>query len=172
MRPRKTMAAEMATPVAQGDVAVRGEVAPALATTTSTGLKDMLAPSALATVICGQGVSAVRARRSLASRGPPGAIFLAARRVFFGFSASGTSWSLANGCAPASYAASLGAIMDFGGFIGGALAPLITGFVVQATGSFTPALLVAGAIALASAMAYLVGSRRGDLWPAAVRRVP
>jgi hypothetical protein len=29
--------------------------------------------------------------------------------------------------------------------------------VVQATGSFTPALLVAGAIALASAVAYLVG---------------
>ena len=77
--------------------------------------------------------------------------------MFFGFSASGTSWSLANACAPASYAASLGAIMDFGGFIGGALAPLITGFVVQATGSFTPALLVAGAIALASAVAYLVG---------------
>jgi len=47
--------------------------------------------------------------------------------------------------------------MDFGGFIGGALTPLITGFVVQATGSFTPALLVAGAIALASAVAYLVG---------------
>jgi MFS family permease len=77
--------------------------------------------------------------------------------VFFGFSASGTSWSLANACAPRSYAASLGAIMDFGGFIGGALAPLITGFVVQATGSFTPALLVAVAIGLMSAVAYLVG---------------
>ncbi|HEX2943869.1 MAG TPA: MFS transporter, partial [Rhodopila sp.] len=64
--------------------------------------------------------------------------------VFFGFSSSGTSWSLANACAPASYAASLGAIMDFGGFVGGALAPMVTGFVVQATGSFTPALLVAG----------------------------
>ena len=77
--------------------------------------------------------------------------------VFFGFSASGTSWSLANACAPASYAASLGAIMDFGGFIGGALAPMITGFVVQATGSFTPALLVAGAIGLCSAGAYVLG---------------
>ncbi len=77
--------------------------------------------------------------------------------MFFGFSASGTSWSLANACAPASYAASLGAIMDFGGFIGGALAPLVTGFVVQVTGSFTPALLVAGAIGLCSAAAYLVG---------------
>ncbi len=76
--------------------------------------------------------------------------------VFFGFSSSGTSWSLANACAPPSYAASLGAIMDFGGFIGGALAPMVTGFTVQATGSFTPALLVAGAIGLCSSVAYAV----------------
>jgi sugar phosphate permease len=77
--------------------------------------------------------------------------------IFFGFSSSGTSWSLANACAPPSYAASLGAIMDFGGFIGGALAPMVTGFVVQATGSFTPALLVAGAVGLCSAGAYVIG---------------
>jgi cyanate permease len=63
---------------------------------------------------------------------------------------------LANACAPESYAASLGAIMDFGGFIGGALAPTITGFVVEASGSFTPALLVAGTIGLLSAVAYLI----------------
>ncbi len=53
-------------------------------------------------------------------------------------------------------ASALGAIMDFGGFIGGALAPLITGFVVQASGSFTPALIVAGVIGLCSAVAYQV----------------
>jgi MFS family permease len=76
--------------------------------------------------------------------------------IFFGFGSGGTSWSLANAAAPQSYAASLGAIMDFGGFIGGALAPLVTGFVVQASGSFTPALLVAGIIGLLSATAYLV----------------
>ncbi len=76
--------------------------------------------------------------------------------IFFGQSSSGTSWSLATACAPPNYAASLGAIMDFGGFIGGALAPMVTGFMVQATGSFTPALLVAGAIGLCSAVAYSV----------------
>jgi MFS family permease len=75
--------------------------------------------------------------------------------VFFGFCSSGTSWSLANACAPESYAASLGAIMDFGGFVGGALAPTVTGFVVEASGSFIPALLVAGTIGLLSAAAYL-----------------
>ena len=76
--------------------------------------------------------------------------------IFFGQSSSGTSWSLATACAPPNYAASLGAIMDFGGFIGGALAPMVTGFMVQATGSFTPALLVAGTIGLGSAVAYSV----------------
>jgi MFS family permease len=76
--------------------------------------------------------------------------------LFFGFGSSGTSWSLANAAAPQSYAASLGAIMDFGGFMGGALAPIVTGFVVQASGSFTPALLVAGVIGLLSAAAYLI----------------
>ena len=74
--------------------------------------------------------------------------------IFFGQSSSGTSWSLATACAPPNYAASLGAIMDFGGFIGGALAPMVTGFLVQATGSFTPALVVAGVIGLCSAVAY------------------
>ncbi len=76
--------------------------------------------------------------------------------IFFGFGSGGTSWSLANAAAPQSYAASLGAIMDFGGFMGGALAPIVTGFVVQASGSFTPALLVAGVIGLLSAAVYLI----------------
>jgi hypothetical protein len=38
----------------------------------------------------------------------------------------------------------------------GALAPTVTGFIVQATGTFVPALLVGAVIALASALAYLV----------------
>ena len=76
--------------------------------------------------------------------------------IFFGFGSAGTSWSLANASAPPSFAASLGAIMDFGGFIGGALAPIITGLVVQTSGSFTPALLVAGIVGLFSAAAYLI----------------
>jgi cyanate permease len=50
----------------------------------------------------------------------------------------------------------LGSIQNFGGYVGGALAPTITGFIVQATGTFVPALLVGAAIALASALAYLV----------------
>jgi sugar phosphate permease len=76
--------------------------------------------------------------------------------LMFGASASGMSWALASVAAPAHCTASLGAIQNFGGYLGGALAPTITGFIVQATGSFVPALLASAAIGLVSALAYLV----------------
>ena len=76
--------------------------------------------------------------------------------LMFGASASGMSWALAAVAAPANCTASLGAIQNFGGYLGGALAPTVTGFIVQATGSFTPALLVSAAIGLVSALMYLV----------------
>jgi cyanate permease len=52
--------------------------------------------------------------------------------------------------------ASLSAIQNFGGYLGGALAPTITGFIVQGTGSFVPALLVSAASGLVSALVYLL----------------
>ena len=76
--------------------------------------------------------------------------------LMFGASASGMSWALASVAVPANCTASLGAIQNFGGYLGGALAPTVTGFIVQATGSFVPALLASAAIGLVSALAYLV----------------
>ncbi len=76
--------------------------------------------------------------------------------LMFGASASGMSWALSSVAAPANCTASLGAIQNFGGYLGGALAPTVTGFIVQATGSFVPALLVSAAIGLVSALMYLV----------------
>jgi MFS family permease len=76
--------------------------------------------------------------------------------LMFGASASGMSWALSSVAAPANCTASLGAIQNFGGYLGGALAPTVTGFIVQATGSFVPALLVSAAIGLFSALMYLV----------------
>ena len=76
--------------------------------------------------------------------------------LMFGACASGMSWALASVAAPSNCTASLGAIQNFGGYLGGALAPTITGFIVQGTGSFTPALLVSAGIGLVSALMYLV----------------
>ena len=80
--------------------------------------------------------------------------------VFCNGGASGQSWSLASVAAPANCTASLGSIMNFGGYIGGALAPTVTGFIVQATGRFEQALLVGAAIALAGALSYVAIVRR------------
>lgn len=74
--------------------------------------------------------------------------------IFLANASSACAWSLATVAAPPSRVASLGALQNFGGFLGGALAPVLTGFIAQ-TWSFVPALLTGAAIAFLGAMAYL-----------------
>lgn len=61
---------------------------------------------------------------------------------------STAAWAMATVAAPQNYAASLGSIQNFGGYVGGAVAPVVTGYMVQATASFHSALLVAAGVAL------------------------
>jgi len=84
------------------------------------------------------------------------AIAFISAAVFLGYSTSSSCWAMASVAAPSNYTASIGAIQNFGGYIGGALAPTVTGFIVEASGSFIPALLLGAAIGLFSAIAYLV----------------
>ncbi len=74
--------------------------------------------------------------------------------IFLANASSACAWSLATVAAPPSRVASLGALQNFGGFLGGALAPVLTGFIAQ-TWSFVPALLTGAAIAFMGAMSYL-----------------
>jgi sugar phosphate permease len=74
--------------------------------------------------------------------------------IFLANAASACSWALATAVAPPSRVASLGSLQNFGGFIGGALAPIVTGFIAQSF-SFVPALLTAAFIAFCGAMSYL-----------------
>jgi sugar phosphate permease len=74
--------------------------------------------------------------------------------IFLANASSACAWSLATVVAPPSRIASLGAIQNFGGFLGGALAPVATGYIAQSW-SFVPALLTGAAIAFAGAMSYL-----------------
>ncbi|MGD0104609.1 MAG: MFS transporter [Rhodopila sp.] len=74
--------------------------------------------------------------------------------IFLANAASACSWALATAAAPANRIASLGSLQNFGGFIGGALAPIVTGFIAQSF-SFVPALLTGAAIAFAGALSYL-----------------
>ena len=63
--------------------------------------------------------------------------------------ATTAGWALAASLAPAALIATVEAMANIGGSIGGSLAPLVTGYVVQQAGSFTPALLIAAAVAAA-----------------------
>ncbi len=46
-------------------------------------------------------------------------------------------------------------MQNFGGYLGGALAPTVTGLIVQSTGSFVMALVVGAVIGVVSAASYL-----------------
>lgn len=70
--------------------------------------------------------------------------------------AASTAWATVPIAAPGQYTASLGSIQNFGGYLGGALAPTVTGLIVQRTGGFSQALLLSAALSLPSAAAYLI----------------
>ncbi|MBI4455914.1 MAG: MFS transporter [Acidobacteria bacterium] len=57
--------------------------------------------------------------------------------------------------APPTAVGSLTSIQNFGGNIGGLLAPIVTGYLLKATGSFVSALLMAGAMATLGAISYV-----------------
>jgi sugar phosphate permease len=69
---------------------------------------------------------------------------------------STAAWAMATVAAPQNYAASLGSIQNFGGYLGGTLAPVVTGYMVQATRSFQPALRVAAGVALLAGFGHLL----------------
>jgi sugar phosphate permease len=68
---------------------------------------------------------------------------------------STAAWAMATVAAPQNYTASLGAIQNFGGYVGGAVAPAVTGYMVQATASFQPALLIAAGVAFVAGLGHL-----------------
>jgi sugar phosphate permease len=93
------------------------------------------------------------------------AVALISLSVFLVYVSSSASWATVPIAAPGVYTASLGSIQNFGGYIGGALAPMVTGFIVKATGSFKQALALSAGVSLVAAVAYLslvrgpIGSR-------------
>src|SRR5271167_754497 len=74
--------------------------------------------------------------------------------LFLVYVTSTCAWALSSVAVPTNCTASIGAMQNFGGYLGGALAPTVTGLIVQHTGSFVPALVVGAIIGLASAASY------------------
>jgi len=75
--------------------------------------------------------------------------------LFLVYVTSTCAWALSSVAVPTNCTASIGAVQNFGGYLGGALAPTVTGLIVQGTGSFVPALVVGALIGIVSAGCYL-----------------
>ena len=82
------------------------------------------------------------------------AIAFISASLFLVYVTSTCAWALSSVGAPTNCTASIGAMQNFGGYLGGALAPTVTGLIVQNTGSFVPALVVGALIGVASAACY------------------
>jgi MFS family permease len=83
------------------------------------------------------------------------AIAFISASLFLVYVTSTCAWALSSVGAPTNCTASIGSMQNFGGYLGGALAPTVTGLIVQATGSFVLALVVGACIGILSAASYL-----------------
>ena len=83
------------------------------------------------------------------------AITFISASLFLVYVTSTCAWALSSVAAPTNCTASIGAMQNFGGYLGGALAPTVTGLIAQNTGSFVGALVVGGVIGTLSAACYL-----------------
>jgi sugar phosphate permease len=84
----------------------------------------------------------------------PLAIGLLAMGYFCSQMPQGALWTLASDIAPKSQVASLGAIQNFGGFLGAAMAPIVTGIILDATGKFTNVFLLGAGLLMLGALSY------------------
>jgi sugar phosphate permease len=83
------------------------------------------------------------------------AITFISASLFLVYVTSTCAWALSSVAAPANCTASIGAMQNFGGYLGGALAPTVTGLIVQDTKSFVLALVVGAVVGTAAALSYL-----------------
>ncbi len=84
------------------------------------------------------------------------AIAFISAAIFLLYITSTCAWALSSVAVPPNLTASVGAMQNFGGYLGGALAPTVTGLIVAGTGSFVLALVVGSVISVFSAGAYLL----------------
>jgi MFS family permease len=75
--------------------------------------------------------------------------------MFFGMVCTTGLWSLVTVVTPRNYIGSAASIPNFGSYLGALCAPVITGFLIDRTGSFTTALMSGAAIGAACACCYL-----------------
>jgi hypothetical protein len=82
------------------------------------------------------------------------ALFGVSGSMFFLAFAQTGHWTLITAVAPHSQSASVSSIQNFGSYLGGTVSPLLTGIVVDQTGSFDLALALGAAFMIAGAFFY------------------
>ena len=83
-------------------------------------------------------------------------IFISAAMFFVQTAAAGV-WMIPGAVAPHNYVASSASIQNFGGYIGATISPVVTGMIVDSTGSFALGLAIAAVVAIIGALSYLFG---------------
>ena len=123
------------------------------------GVPSFLARRAV--VATGAFLTALSMVATVFSPSPAAAVALLTLGMFTYSISSGCYWTLATDVVTTERAvASVGSIQNFGGFLGGAFAPIATGLIVDRFGGFDVAMLVAAGLALISATLYAFALRR------------
>jgi MFS family permease len=107
------------------------------------------------TIALGALLTAVALLITAFSKSPGLAVTLLTVGMFTYSLCSAPIWTLATDVVETpKYIASVGSIQNFGGFLGGAFAPIITGILISTSGGFPLALVITGCLALVSAIMY------------------
>jgi sugar phosphate permease len=83
-------------------------------------------------------------------------IFISASMFFVQTAAAGV-WMIPGAVAPHNYVASSASIQNFGGYLGATVSPVVTGMIVDRTGSFALGLAIAAGVAVVGAISYMFG---------------
>ncbi|NDL64442.1 MFS transporter [Acerihabitans arboris] len=105
-------------------------------------------------IVCGAALAACFVAPIPFVQSTPVAILLLTLGYFASQMPSGVIWTLATDIAPKQQVASLGAIQNFGGFLGAAIAPIATGVILDKTGAFTNVFLLGAGLLMLGALSY------------------
>ncbi|MBF0120074.1 MAG: MFS transporter [Desulfobacterales bacterium] len=88
------------------------------------------------------------------------AIMLISISLFAGALRVGVLWALVGDLSPREAVGSLGGIQNFASFIGGALAPICTGYILQTTSSYNLVFILSGILCLIGAFSYMMINKK------------
>lgn len=93
------------------------------------------------------------------------AVLLMTVSLFAGALRVGVLWALVGDLAPPRGVGALGGIQNFANFVGAALAPIVTGYILSATGSYNHVFTVSAVLCALGALCYMMINRKISIAP-------